>query len=61
MMVRMRLVLGLSSLVLGATFSVRPSLPVVTRTNSFRFATTVEDVSAAAAAEVAPVPGRSRL
>ena len=29
--------------------------------NSFRFATTVEDVSAAAAAEVAPVPGRSRL
>ena len=54
--------LGLSSLVLGATFSPRLSLPVVTRAaSSPRFATTAEDVSVAAAAEVAPTPGRSRL
>ena len=54
--------LGLSSLVLGATFSTRLSLPVVTRAaSSPRFATTAEDVSVAAAAEVAPTPGRSRL
>ena len=47
--------LGLSSLVLGATFSPRLSLPVVTRAaSSPRFATTAEDVSVAAAAEVAP-------
>ena len=53
--------LVLASLCVGAALSPRLSLPVAPRASSPRLATSAEDVSAAAAVEVAPTPGRSRL